>query len=79
MSAAMSVPPSSRALDPEPAVEDGEPVRQAEETAAVGPGASDAVVAHLDAEGAVLDARRDRGASARACLATLVSASATTK
>ena len=66
MSAATSVPPSARALDPELAVEGGEPVRQPEETAAVGPGASDAVVAHLDTEGAVLDARRHNGTPSRA-------------
>jgi hypothetical protein len=49
------------AVNPELAVEDGKPVRQPEETAAVGPGASDAVVAHLDPEGAVLNARHHRG------------------
>ena len=42
---------------------DGEPVRKPEQTAPVGPGASHAVVAYLDPEGAVLDAGRDRGAS----------------
>src|SRR5215208_3925570 len=50
----------SWALDPEPALEDAEPVRQGEETAAVGPRASGAVVARLDPEGAVLDARPHR-------------------
>ena len=54
-----------RALHPKPAAEDGKPVRQPNETAPVRPGASDAVVAHLDTEGAVLDARRDRGALGR--------------
>ena len=52
---------AGRALDPELPVEHGKPVRQPEKTAPAAPGASDAVVAHLDVEGAVLDA--DRGAS----------------
>jgi hypothetical protein len=51
------------ALDPEPAVECGKPVREPKQTAPVGPGASHAVVAHLDCEDAVLDACRDRGAA----------------
>src|SRR4051794_26379996 len=53
-----------RALDPEFAVEGGEPVRQPDEAAAgVGQGASDAVVAYLDSNGGVLDPRRHLGAS----------------
>src|ERR1700760_5162243 len=52
-----------RALYAELAVEGGEPVCQPEEPAAVGPGASDAVVAHVDRERAVLDPRRHLGAS----------------
>ena len=51
-----------RAFDPELAVEGGEPVRQPDEAAAVALGASDAVVADVDDERAVLDARRDGGA-----------------
>ena len=62
MSAATSVPPSAglstRSRPSRTASRSAEP----HETAAVGPGASDAVVAHLDSQRAVLDARRDRGA-----------------
>jgi hypothetical protein len=43
-----------RALDTELAVEGGKSVRQPDKPAPVGPGASSAVVAHLDPEGAVL-------------------------
>jgi hypothetical protein len=67
------------ALDPEPAVEDVKPVRQPDETAAVVPRASHAVVAHPDAKHAVLDSRQHRGTVGTCVLATLVSASATTK
>jgi hypothetical protein len=63
MSAATSVPPSAGVSTPELPVKGGKPVRQSEKTAAVGPGASDAVVANLDSEGAVLDVRGDRGTS----------------
>jgi integrase len=56
------------ALDPQLAVEDGKPVRQPEQTGPVGPGASDTVVAHLDPQAAVLDARRDGGASGASVL-----------
>ena len=63
MSAATSVPPSAglstRSRPSRTASRSASPTK----TAPVGPGASDAVVAHLDLEGAVLDARRDRGAS----------------
>jgi hypothetical protein len=61
------------------AVEDGEPVAQSHETAAGGRRAADAVVTHGALERVACDARRDRGAVARACSDTLVSASATTK
>jgi hypothetical protein len=63
----------------EPAVEGLEPVAQADQAGSVRPGAADAVVAHGDAQGAVLDVHADVGARARACLTTFVSASATTK
>ena len=49
------------ALDPELALEGGEPVGEPDEAAAVGPGAADAVVAHPELEDAVLDAREDGG------------------
>src|SRR3954447_18095191 len=49
------------ALDPELAVQDGKAVCQPEQSAAVGPRAADAVVAHPDTQGAVVDARRHRG------------------
>src|SRR4030088_1640055 len=52
-----------RAVDPQLAAEGGESVRQADEAAAVGPGASDAIVAYPDLNGAVLDPRRHRGVS----------------
>jgi hypothetical protein len=67
------------ALDPEVAIEDCEPVRQPDEAAAAGPGAADAVVAHAQLEGAVLDARHDRGAMRVRVLGDVVSASATAK
>src|SRR4051794_5145348 len=51
-----------RALDPEPAVEDGKPVAEPQQAAPAGPGASDAVVAHPDLEGAVRDAHGHGGA-----------------
>jgi hypothetical protein len=38
---------AGRALDPEPAVEYGEPIREPHQAAPIGTGASDAVVAHL--------------------------------
>ena len=44
----------------EPAVEDGEPVGKPQQTAPVWSHAARAVVAHVDLQGAVLDARRDR-------------------
>ena len=50
-----------RALNPELAVEDSEPVREPDEAAAVASGAADTVVAHLDLEGAVLHPRYDAG------------------
>jgi hypothetical protein len=50
-----------KALDPELAVEDGEPVRQTEEAAAVGSEAADAVSSNLEPKGAVLDVRHDHG------------------
>ena len=46
----------SGALDAEPAVEDGEPVGEPQQTAPVWPRAARAVVAHVDLQGAVLDA-----------------------
>jgi hypothetical protein len=52
-----------RAVDAEFAVEGGEPVRQPDETAPVRPGASHAIVLHLDPERAVLDPRRYLGVS----------------
>src|SRR3954454_2758498 len=50
---------AGRALDPELAVEHGEPVAEPDEAVALGLRAADAVVAHPDLEEAVLDARID--------------------
>jgi hypothetical protein len=73
-------PAVARALDPKPAVEGGDPVPEPDETVPVRPGASDAIVTHLDGERAVPSIRATTSACpARACLATLVSASAMTK
>ena len=44
----------------EPAAENGEPVGEPQQTAPVRPGAPHAVVAHMDSQGAVLGAHRDR-------------------
>jgi hypothetical protein len=52
-----------RAVDPEFAAEGGKSVREPDEAAAVGPGASDAVVACPDLNGAVLNPRRHPGVS----------------
>src|SRR3954451_1857398 len=52
-----------RAVDAKPSVEGGEPDRKPDKAAPVRPGASDAVVAHLDHERAVLDPRRHLGVS----------------
>ena len=73
-------PAAGRALDLQPAVERGDAVGQpAQAGAAVGPRAADAVVGHLGADGAARRATVTVARSARAYLATFVSASATTK
>jgi hypothetical protein len=66
------------ALNPELVVENSEPVRQPDEAAAVGPGAADAVRTRSSR---VPSSTRPTAVArcARECLATLVSASATTK
>ena len=58
MSAATSVPPSAGLSTRSWPSSGGEPVREPEETAPVGPGAAHAVVAHVDAQRAVLDCGR---------------------
>src|ERR1700758_4343349 len=50
------------ALDPETAFERSEPVSEPDQAAPVGPGAPDAVVAHLHLQAAVLKAGLDCGA-----------------
>jgi hypothetical protein len=52
------------------AVEDGEPVREPHQTAAVRPDAAHAVVAHVDRELAVLDPCHHLGASGASVLGT---------
>src|SRR4051812_21084258 len=52
---------AGRALEPELSVEDRKPVRETDDPGPVGPGAADAVVTHLDPEGAVRQVGRDRG------------------
>ena len=73
-------PAVQRAVDRERAVERGDAVLQARQPAPVrAPRAADAVVADLDAQRPYTSAAVTRTALARAYLATLVSASATTK
>ena len=70
---------AQRAVDFEPTVDHGEAVREPHQPGPGRAGASHPVVAHLDAQHAVLDPRDDLGMPWRGVLATLVSASATTK
>jgi hypothetical protein len=57
-----------RTLDPELAVDGGEPVRHPDKTAPVRAGASHAVVAHKERQRAVLDLRGHLGASGASVL-----------